>query len=294
MTPPVVPANWPNRAASRHIACGPHLWHVQILGPQLAPDSGPDLLLIHGAGGAIHSWRALVPHLTPHFRVILVDLPGQGFSVLGDRARCGLDAMAQDLLALIDAQGWSPTAIIGHSAGAALALRLAEMRPLRAVVGINAALGEFDGIAGWLFPAMARLLAATPFVAAVFSGLFATPAKTESLITSTGSQLRPEGLAQYLTLLRRSAHVDATLAMMAQWRLAGLLARLPQNVVPCLLVTASGDRAVPAATSQAAAKAMPRAEWVDIPGFGHLIHEEAAEQVAPLIAGFLAQSGAGA
>ena len=45
--------------------------------------------------------------------------------------RLGLDAMAEDLAALLADQGWQPQAIIGHSAGAALALRLAETLPVR-------------------------------------------------------------------------------------------------------------------------------------------------------------------
>ena len=254
--------------------------------------SGPDLLLIHGAGGASHSWRRLVPHLTSQFRVILVDLPGQGFTVLGNHGRCGLDAMASDLLVLAQSQNWHPVAVIGHSAGAAIALRMAELTPLRGVVGINAALGEFDGLAGWLYPAMAKILAATPFLAQLFSRAFASPAQADNLIASTGSTLEPAGMAQYLTLLRKSDHVDATLAMMAQWRLAALLSRLPGQTAPCLLITSDLDRAVPPVISHQAAAQMNGAEVVDIPGFGHLVHEESGEIVATPILEFLARIGA--
>ena len=64
--------------------------------------------------------------------------------------------MAEDMAALLAAQDWAPQAIIGHSAGAALALRLAEILPQtpRAIVGLNAALGNFDGLAGVLFPSL--------------------------------------------------------------------------------------------------------------------------------------------
>jgi pimeloyl-ACP methyl ester carboxylesterase len=34
---------------------------------------------------------------------------------------------------------------------------------------------------------------------------------------------------------------------------------------------------------------MPHARAVYVPGYGHLIHEEAAEQVSPLVRGFLAE-----
>ena len=281
MQAPVIPADWPNRNASRHVFCAPHLWHVQEIG------SGPTLLMIHGAGGASHSWRGLVPVLADHYHLVIVDLPGQGFTRLGARHRCGLDAMAEDLARLIHQEAWTPIAYIGHSAGAAIALRLSELAPARAVIGLNAALGQFEGVAGWLFPIMAKLLAAAPFVAQIFSRLAGNPAKVASLLASTGSTIDATGQALYLQLLRMPSHVDATLAMMAQWTLEGLLGRLPQHLTPCLLITASNDHAVPPIKSSNAAARMPHARWHDIAGLGHLLHEEAPQIVAPLILDFL-------
>ena len=281
MQTPALPADWPFRQHSRHIQCWPHLWHVQDIG------SGPTLLLIHGAGGATHSFRHLIPGLTGH-RIIALDVSGQGFTVLGDKRRCGLDAIAQDIASLCAQENWHPAALIGHSAGAAIALRLAELMPTGAVIGINAAVGQFEGLQGWIFPAMARLLALMPFVPTVFSKLAATPNQVRQLIASTGSTLDPAGEAQYLQLLRMPSHVAATLAMMAQWNLDGLVQRLPRLPQPCLFVTASNDRAVPPATSKRVAAMMPNARWINLPGFGHLVHEEAAGQVVVLIQDFLA------
>jgi magnesium chelatase accessory protein len=287
MSPLTLPQDWPHRAWSRRIACAPHLWHVQEAG------EGPSLLLLHGAGGATHSWRHLMPLLVAAgYHVIAPDLPGQGFTRLGARSRCGLDPMAEDLKALCTDQGWQIKAIIGHSAGAALALRMAEtMQPApRAVVGINAALGDFDGVAGWIYPAAAKLLAATPFVAGIFSRFSGTRDRVNTLLSSTGSEIEPEGQAQYLRLVQTVAHVDATLAMMAQWQLAGLLARLPQNETRCLLVASAKDRAVPPSISAAAARKMPKADYVEMPRYGHLVQEEDAAAVWEVIAPFLAQA----
>lgn len=281
MQPLTIPPDWPHRATSRRIASPPHLWHAQIAG------TGPDLLLLHGAGGATHSWRNLIPLLTPHYRVIAIDLPGQGFSRLGARDRCGLDPMAADIATLCAQENWHPTAIIGHSAGGVIALRLSELMPLKAVIGINAAISGFDGVAGWLFPAMAKLLSLTPFAAQMFSRMSGTPARAEALLASTGSQIDAAGHAQYLTLLRNPGHVDATLAMMAQWRLDDLLTRLPALTTPTLLITASGDKTVPAAVSDRAAKRMPHATWLNLPALGHLAHEEDAPTLAAQILPFL-------
>lgn len=113
--PPGLPADWPHRAASRVVASPPHRWHVQDMG------TGPAIVMLHGAGGAGHSWRGLMPLLAPQYRVIVPDLPGHGFTRIGARGRAGIDAMAEDLARLCATLGVAPVAVIGHSAGAALA-----------------------------------------------------------------------------------------------------------------------------------------------------------------------------
>ena len=280
MTPLTLPVDWPHRETSRRIACRPHLWHVQEMG------SGPLVLLLHGAGGATHSWRHLMP-LLAGCRAVAIDLPGQGFTRMGSRRRCSVEAMAEDILALCVQEGWHPQAVIGHSAGGALALRLAEIAPVARVVGINAALGTFDGAAGWLFPLMARLLAVTPMVPQLFSRLSGTPDRVQALLASTGSKIEPAGQAHYLRLLQTSAHVDATLLMMAQWKLDGLLARLPEITPRVLLITGALDATVPPDVSERAAGRIPGAVWVSLPGLGHLAHEENAGAVAAVVLPFL-------
>ncbi len=279
MDPARLPADWPYRAEGRRIRVTPHDWWVIDTGPK----DSPVLLLLHGAGGSGHSFRALIPFLTDHFRVIVPDLPGQGCTRAGGMRRLGLDAMAEDLTRLCHSAGFAPQGVIGHSAGAAIALRMADRTPGKGIVGINAALGTFDGAAGVMFPLMARALAATPFVATAVARLWGNAATVNKLLAGTGSPLDAVGRAQYLTLVRSSAHVDGTLGMMAQWRLDGLMARLPSLQEPVLLIASDRDNAVPPKVSRDAVQHMPNATYVEIAGFGHLVHEEAAGDVAKIV-----------
>lgn len=276
MPVPRMPKTWPNRATARRIPCPPHDWCVLDIG------SGPVMLLLHGAGGSGHSFRNLIPLLSPHFRVIVPDLPGQGFTRAGNKGRLGLDAMAQDLVRLCADQGWQPAAVLGHSAGGAIALRMAELlpQPPRAVIGINAALGPFEGAAGVLFPLMARVLSLMPMLPTVVSKLWGVQPRVDRLLASTGSAIEAAGRAQYLALVQDSGHIEGTLGMMAQWQLTGLLARLPALPVPVLLITAIGDKVVPARISERAGELLPISKVVILPKYGHLVHEEAAEAVA--------------
>ena len=173
--------------------------------------------MLHGAGASGHSFRALVEAM-PGYRCLVPDLPGQGFTRPGSRGRFGIAPMAEDVAALCAAAGWKPKLVIGHSAGVPLALQLSTLMPLDRVIGINAALGQFDGAAGFLFPLLARALAATPFVPGVVSRVWGNPAKVRQLLEGTGSHLDDAGIGQYVALVRRSAHVDGTLGMMAAWR----------------------------------------------------------------------------
>jgi magnesium chelatase accessory protein len=282
MAPNAMPPDWPFRDSIRQVRARPHDWCV------LDHGAGPQVLLLHGAGASGHSFRHLIPAVSD-WRAIVPDLPGQGFTRPGSRGRFGIEPMAEDLATLMAQEGWQPEVVIGHSAGAALALQLSTLIPLRAVVGINAALGQFDGAAGSLFPLMARALAATPFVPSLVSRMWGNTAKVRSLLENTGSRIEAEGVQQYLTLVRRPEHVDGTLGMMAQWRIDRLMARAPQIKTRTLLVATAGDRIVPARVSQQAAAMLPRADYLELPGLGHLAHEEAAAAVLQPITDWLAR-----
>lgn len=267
---------WPLSDISRQITGPVHRWHVQVTG------AGPDLLLLHGAGGSVHSYRDLIPILAARYRVIALDLPGHGFTHLGARQRSGLPAMAEDVMALCAQEKWTPTAIVGHSAGAAIALQMGMTEPRR-VIGLNAALGEFPGLAGIVFPMMAKALAAMPFATALFSGASSSRARIRALITSTGSELSDEGYELYRRLVGDKAHVDGTLQMMAQWDLRGLLHALPTYNGTVDLFVGTQDRTVPAEVSHRVAAQMRDARVQVWEGLGHLAHEETPAKVAGAI-----------
>ncbi len=97
-----VPPDWPHAAHSRQVR-DVHDWHVQVMG------EGPEILLIHGAGGATHSWRDVAPILAGTHRTIALDLPGQGFTRRGARGREGLDLVAADIAAPVRGAGLGAT-----------------------------------------------------------------------------------------------------------------------------------------------------------------------------------------
>lgn len=287
MTPAALPADWPFKAQSSLIPSGRHRFWTIDTGPRNAPTL---LLLLHGTGASGHSFRRAIPGLSQGHRVITPDLPGHGCSATGFQGRLGLDAMATDLWTLCDTLNIQPKAIIGHSAGAAIGLRMAEFRPVPHVIGLNAALGEFDGAAAFLFPILAKGLATLPFAASAITAFFSRPGTVERILTGTGSPLDPEGRAQYLRLVRDPDHVTGAFGMMADWKLQGLLNRLPQTQTQVTLIASEGDRAVPAKVSIDAAKRIPGAKLHIVPKLGHLAHEETEDGLSALILDSLGQA----
>jgi pimeloyl-ACP methyl ester carboxylesterase len=85
---------------------------------------GEPLMLVHGLGGSAANWLALAPLLLPGRRVIVPELPGHGGSDPLPAA-ASLSAYADALATLLD----GPTAVVGHSLGGAVVLRLAIRRP---------------------------------------------------------------------------------------------------------------------------------------------------------------------
>lgn len=272
--------DWPLREASHFVKAAGQRWHVQRLG------EGPTLLLLHGTGASTHSWRALAPLLARRFDVLMPDLPGHGFSAALPDGQCSLPGMASALSALLAELQAAPQAVLGHSAGAALMLRLAldEAWTGRVLVGLNAALLPFEGLAGVAYAPMARLLARSRLVPHLAAWRARDPRSVRRLIGSTGSQIDDEGVALYARLLRNPGHVAGVLAMMSNWNLQALQHDLPAMRCPLLLLAGDADTTVPPVQAERVARRVPGARAQRLPGLGHLAHEEAPAQLAEVVA----------
>ena len=273
--------DWPNRSASRFVMAGDLRWHVQVMGP----DNAPVLLLLHGAGAATHSWRGLMPILAERFRVVAPDLPGHGFTATPTGHGLSLPAMARRAGGLLEALGMQPALVVGHSAGAAVAIRMSLDGRLGAapIVCINGALQPFGGAAAPLFQGVALGLFANPLAARLFAASARDTRRVARMIEGTGSRIEPEGIDLYARLFRKPGHVAGTLGMMGSWDLRSLVRDIPRLKAALTLVVGSRDQAVPPSVAAGVNAVMPGATVVTLDGLGHLAHEEDAHAVADVI-----------
>lgn len=271
---------WPYRAESSFVHAGGIQWRVQWTG------SGPLILLIHGTGASTHSWAPLIPYLKDRFTLLAVDLPGHAFTGNPGRDRLTLPGMAglvHELLLTLKVQ---PAVVAGHSAGAAILMRMCldgHLAP-KMLISLNGAILPLGGFAGSLFSPLARLLVLNPLVPRFFAWRATSKDAVKRLLEGTGSSVDPALLEIYWMLFQTRAHVEGTLEMMAGWDLHALEEDLPRLTAPVRLIAATNDKAIPFADAARVQKIIPHAEIVPLKGLGHLAHEEQPARVAAALA----------
>lgn len=276
-------ANWPNHEHSRFVICDETRWHLQQSG------TGPQVLLLHGSGATTHSYADMFGLLARDHSVTAIDLPGQGFtSRLGGGAPT-LERVASAVAKLLAKENINPHLIIGHSAGAAIAVQMVTdgLVAPDVLVSINGAFYPFSGLSGSILPMAAKLLFLNPFVPWLVAKSAGNTLRVERLIESTGSTISRESMTCYQKAIASSDHVEGTLAMMAHWELEPMAGRLAALELPVLQIVGLTDGTVPPSAARKTANILKHGSLVEFPGKGHLVHEEDPQAVVEAIRAFV-------
>ena len=92
--------------------------------------SGAPLLLVHGFGVSFQIWRALLPLLADHFRLVMIELPGIGDSPLPDGCAYTAASIAamESVRQKLAIPKWS---VLGYSSGVGVVAAYASAHPER-------------------------------------------------------------------------------------------------------------------------------------------------------------------
>lgn len=249
---------------------------------------GSPLVLIHGLGGSIYNFRYNIPTLAERVRVLALDLKGFGYSERPAASDYSLTAQARLVGELMDGLGISQAAVLGHSMGGAVALRLAATSPEKVdrliLVGSAPPNGMVPSFAARApLPALLRLGAAL---------VLHQPRLRESVLRQgfyDPSFLTPEMVALFTQLVRIRGSADAAASVLSDAaRDESIdLSRVSQ---PVLLLWGEGDRWTNLRLARWLADELPDARLEVIDRARHMVLEERAEEANKAILTFLSEA----
>ncbi len=269
------PALGPN-PDSKFIKIGPFDIHYLISG------QGPTVLLLHGIGASVYTWRLLMPLLSRHYRVIAVDLPGFGRSSKIAVESYDLDQQTARLQLLLDTLDVKECHVVGSSMGGALALWLGLKNPERVKKVVTLA----PAIDPRLVPLkLASFAWTSPFFRAtaanryVFSYLLGR-------ILSKRDLINKESITEYLNPYQDSAAVHAFMKATSSIRDQRLLQELKSLMPPLLILWGKKDLVVREKNVKKLIQQIPHAKYHIHETGGHHLQEDDPVWVAEFIQKF--------
>jgi pimeloyl-ACP methyl ester carboxylesterase len=266
---------------------------------------GATVVLVHGLGGSHLNWDLFAPLLTPHARVLSLDLPGFGGSEPGTR-QATVHANVAVLDRFLREVAGPPVVLVGNSMGGMISILATAAAPelVRGLVLLDPAV-----------PGPRRSL--DPLVALVFAA-YAVPGLGERALRARRRRTVPR--AQVLEMLRLcgvdpagvpASLVDRSVALLEQRQdVAGMdraflaaarsLLRVladPRGYrramagisVPVLLVHGDRDRLVSVANAREVAARHPDWRYVELAGVGHVPQLQVPDQLAAHVLGWLGE-----
>ncbi len=266
----------------------------------LTMGQGPDVLLLHGLGGAKSSFFDTAASLSAAgMRVHALDLPGFGSSSKPATAPYSARYFAETVVAVMDALGVERAHLVGNSMGGRVAIEVGLRHPDR--VGALALLCPavafvkrgYHPIVRLLRPEFGllphRLRRAT--VASQFWGLFADPDQVDPSVADIAvdefQRIYGSAGARFAFLsCARNIYLEAPFGKQ------GFYPRLADLEAPALFVWGDEDRLIPSGFQRHVAQWLPTAEQIVLTNCGHVPQVEHPAKTNGLLRRFFARADA--
>ncbi|MFD1158566.1 alpha/beta fold hydrolase [Roseovarius aestuarii] len=268
--------------------------------------SGPDLVLIHGAGGNLRDFTfALAGQLTDRYRVIAFDRPGHGwtdrmpgYGGLGNTRGESPQEQAALLQKAADKLGVSNPIVVGHSYGGAVTLAWGLARPddTAALVTLGGVSNPWPGDLDRLYTVIGSAVGGATVVPLITA---LTPeARVKSAVTSVfAPQQPPKGYIDYigtdLSLRRITLRANGQQVSSLRPHIVQMEKRYGTTLtMPIEIVHGTADTTVPIAVhAERLVTQAPRARLTRLDGVGHMPQHAAPGQVLAAIDRAAARAG---
>jgi pimeloyl-ACP methyl ester carboxylesterase len=251
---------------------------------------GTPVVLLHGIGSSIYTWKDVGPMLAAHHDVVAMDLPGFGDSSVPEHPTG--ETVMRSVVGLMDRLGIAQVSIVGNSLGGAIAAAIAARAPARVdrLVLIDAA--------GYNFkladrPFVLRLTGGVP--APLVGALPLRPLVTLALrqVFHDDRLVTRERVAEYVAPLRRPGAAVAFRRLLLGVDDLGFPGVIRSVHAPTLIIWGRYDEWIPPRDAARFAADIPGARVVFVEA-GHLPQEERPAETAARIEEFLQGRGTGA
>lgn len=237
--------------------------------------SGPCLILLHGIGASIYTWRYLIPLLSKKYRVIALDLPGFGLSDKRTDLKYDLDAQTERVIEVTRRLKIKTFSIIGSSMGGLIGLWLALRFPQN--------VGKVLGLSPALSPALFPFNPAPLQVLSNWSARNLNEAwirRILSRVIVSYADVETEDLQAYLRPYQQQPDaVRVFLMALATVRDPRIPHHLSDLQKPVLLLHGELDKIIPLKVSTQALSELPTARLEVLKNAGHHLHEDNPEWV---------------
>lgn len=258
--------------------------HAEVLG------EGPDLVMIHGSNGNTRDMTyTLAPVLARHFRVILFDRPGLGFSDALPTDAAGIDQQAAILARAARALGSNRPMVLGHSYGGAVALAWAVNHPdsMSALIPVSAASNPWTTPLDLLYRVTSNPIGAAvavPLITAYVPDWYVT----KSLEAVFAPQSEPGDYANHfgpgLSLRRGSLRANAMHRALLLDEIRSLHLRYGEITIPTEIVHGTADDTVNYELHAVnLSKQIKGANLTALDGVGHMPHHVAMDAVVAAV-----------
>jgi len=246
---------------------------------------GEPLILIHGGGMWLYSFRHTIPPLSEHCSVYALDMPGYGFtSIIDQKGPIDLGFMTLAIREFMDGMDIKKATLIGHSWGGGWVLDFVQSYPERVdkIILIDSSGLDVSDVLEWE-------LLKLPFISGILLRVL-TPGMIRRRLERSFFQRNhvDDAMAHEVYLPLKSAanrKLQSRLARRLSWRKTE--AHLDAIIHPVLLIWGEHDRYLDVSLTERFKHRMRNIRVEIIKGCGHSVHEEAPDKVNRLIIEFL-------
>lgn len=268
---------------------------------EAGPVDGLPVLLLHGFLGSTVNWDDTIPVLADAgYHVVAFDRPPFGLSDKRPELDYSLEAQAALTAALMDTLGIDRAALVGHSAGGAVAAQFALAYPERVsklalvagAIGLDPADDSADSEASQAFSFLRDADPNNPLaqlaLRAFFTSDFARNMLRESV--SNPDRVTPELVERNSAYLKLRGWEAGLLAFTRDARFdLPTLDSLAKVDVPVLLLWGEDDNIVPLAVGERLRDVFPNVTWKQYADAGHMLMLEADEAMHADLLAFLGE-----